>query len=154
MAEDKIMSAREIADAFRSAGFSIQGCSDHEVRELEQRLGHVLPRGYREFLLALGRDQGDFLKGSDLACDKVVCLQAEARSLLSDSGSSFRLVESQVVFVSHQGYQFLFIDGAEGHDPPVWHYLEHDEEPKRVSESFSAWLVATLNEEAESLAKV
>ncbi|HMB55426.1 MAG TPA: SMI1/KNR4 family protein [Thermoanaerobaculia bacterium] len=127
----------------------LAGCSEEEIGRFESALGAPLPAAYRRFLARAGRSAGDFMVGSDLHYPGLLKLRAAADELLEDDGTPFRLGPHQVVFLMHQGYQFLFLDDAGGDDPAVHHYLE-GEEPNRVCNSFSEWLRIAVEDEIEA----
>ncbi|MBH8566157.1 hypothetical protein I8748_29045 [Nostoc sp. CENA67] len=66
------------------------------------------------------------------------------------------LPEDAFVFLMHQGYMFWFLITSEGDDPPVYGYEEgaapipYTSVPfKKLSSSFSKFLVELLEQEAE-----
>jgi hypothetical protein len=100
------------------------GCTPVEVRELQRRLGIVLPKAYEEFLLLMGHGAGAFLRGSDCFFAQVSALQTWAADLLKENGGAAPLPEDAWVFLMHQGYQFSFFRLSEGDNPPTYSYCE------------------------------
>lgn len=118
------------------------GSTDEEIENLERALQVTLPLAYRLFLKRMGQDCGDFMLGSDFGgteISAVIALQESARKLLAESNLR-PLKPTEFVFLSHQGYQFLFFDAMSSEDPPVYYYLEGEASPRKVFDSFTAWL--------------
>lgn len=117
-----------------------------ELAAFEARGPYALPAAYRLFLLNVGLDPGDFMRGDDLAYRCLAGLQASARALVAESKAA-ELPLTAFVFCEHQAYEFLFFRMDEGDDPPVYHYLEGDPSYERVRESFSVWLAGAVVDE-------
>ena len=126
---------------YRESGLTGTPALPEEVEALERKLGVAFPAAYKAFLLILGRDGGPDFVGSDCTIGHVPKLREGAEELLQSCGSPFRLPESVVVFLMHQGYVFAyFIADGRSEDPPVFFYLEGDSAPVQKAETFSAWL--------------
>src|ERR671930_627899 len=110
----------------------IRGCTQIEIENLERIVGNQLPIAYRQFLLAIGRGAGAFLKGTDVFYDQVATLTDEARVLLAENGMQDELPEDAFVFYMHQGYEFGYFRIGDGADPPVYQYVEGSGAPKLV----------------------
>ena len=61
-----------------------------------------------------------------------------------ETGQSLELPADAVVFLTHQGYQFTFIQPHGGFDSPVLNYVETESAPKQIADSFAAFLDAEL----------
>lgn len=129
----------------------LRGCSDAELDQLSQKLGAPLPEAYRQFLQVMGKSAGRFMQGSDFLYPVIADLQTRARKLLADDGVAPFLTSSDIVFLMHQGYEFLFMRPASAKDPSVWAFGEGDEKPAQVYEHFSAWLAQAAQDEASLL---
>lgn len=105
-------------------------CTLQEVEELEQWLGHRLPKAYREFLLWMGHSGGGVLAGTNCFYEDLKRIQTSAKELLEENHYSGELPKDAFVFYMHQGYQFNFFHLEEGDDPPVYFYVE--ENPTRI----------------------
>jgi hypothetical protein len=127
---------------YRAAELTGVPCTEAEVSALEQDVGTRLPAAYRAMLLLMGREPDPSFTGTDLSIRSLRELQPAARELLEENGRPFELPPGAFVFLSHQGYQFMYFvaDGASD-DPPVYHYLEGSRAPERRTERFSDWLV-------------
>ncbi|REK37785.1 MAG: SMI1/KNR4 family protein [Planctomycetota bacterium] len=119
---------------------SIRGCSEEEIREIRQRLGH-LPAAYVAFLRRMGRGAGEWFLGSDVFYPTCLELNAWAAETLAEESNPPQLPEDAVVFGMHQGYQFHFMVSSEGDDPPVYYYHEGGEGFERVADSFSTLMI-------------
>jgi hypothetical protein len=128
------------------------GCSEDEIRAVEDAFSVRLPAAYRQFLTRLGKGSGDFLRGTDFRYADHVDIFSQrklAEGLLNASGSSFHLMPTHFVFMSHQGHQFLFFDCDGTDDPAVWRYLEGEADPQPVASRFSIWLKACVVDEVD-----
>lgn len=132
------------------AAHCFEGCEDSEIAEIESVSGVSLPETYKELLRVLGKNAGDFLCGSDFLYPDLLRVPQWSRELLVSSDSSVVLPKTAFPFLMHQGYQFLFFDCADGHDPPVFRFLEGDEQPTNVSATFSEWLELCAEGEIQS----
>ena len=138
-------------DALRkleSAGFApagaMEGCSEHEVAELERACGTTLPAAYRMFLRRVGKRVGTFMEGSDLTHEWLAGLTEQARVLAQEEG--LELPSDAFAFLGHQGYQFLYFRTGTGDDPEVYLFME-GEPIKAIAPSFTAWLLRAIDEE-------
>jgi hypothetical protein len=125
----------------------IQGCTKEEVEEIQADAGVNLLATYLDFLYAMGRGAGNFFKGSDMFYPSLLGLRKAAEELLSEEGASFSLPKDAFVFLMHQGYQFMFFRTLRcSDDPPVYHYIEGEGVPRKISRSFSQFLIESIKE--------
>lgn len=122
----------------------IRGCSQSEVDGLEKTFGHTLPKAYREYLLSVGHSAGSFLAGTDTFFRHLPLLADEATELLNESLPESKLPPKAFVFYMHQGYEFGFFLIDDGDDPAVYQYIEGDDSPKIVWNSFTDYLLDLL----------
>ncbi len=146
--EDVVRKAltRLIEKGFAKAG-EIHGCSPAEISQIAALANGALPASYRSFLQNMGRGAGSFLRGTDIFYPEVLRLRGLAEGLVRERPIPWTLTDREFVFSSHQGYQFLFFDCSKGDDPPVMYFLEGEEGPQQVSETFSEWLTRTVQDE-------
>jgi hypothetical protein len=97
----------------------------------------------------MGRGAGQFFLGTDMFFPTLLKLRDAAVEMLESEGASFSLSGTDFVFLMHQGYQFAYFDTAAGDDPPVSMYVEEDTEPSRLAESFSEWLLTSVDEHSD-----
>jgi hypothetical protein len=144
---DSIMEAarRMVAEGIASPD-TMSGCEAAEINRLEAKVGVTLPAAYRFFLMVMGRGAGTFLVGTEWTIETLPLLQSVGLHLLEESGAESSFPDTGFVFASHQRYQFLFFDCADGEDPPVHHYMERDTTSHRVDNSFTTWLIQTVEE--------
>jgi hypothetical protein len=127
---------------------SFKGCTEKEINSVEGRFSLRLPQCYRDFLAVMGRAAGEFLVGTDYSFPKVLDFHKDAEGLLRTSGSDFKLPPTAFVFMFHQGYTFLFFDCHDDpDDPPVFMFTEAEKEPRKISDSFSAWLLSAVEDD-------
>jgi hypothetical protein len=130
----------------------LAGCSEAEIRAIEDAFSIRLPASYRRFLARLGKRAGDFLRGTDFRYGDQVDIFSQrklADELLKKSCSSFHLMPTHFVFMSHQGCKFLFFDCDGSDDPAVWCYLEGDVHPQPIASRFSMWFAACVVDEVD-----
>lgn len=121
---------------------SFKGCTEQEIKAVESRFALRLPQCYRDFLAVMGRAAEEFLVGTDYSFPKMLDFRKDADGLLRTSQSDFKLPPTAFVFMFHQGYTFLFFNcHDDSDDPHVFMFTEAEKEPRRVSDSFSAWLL-------------
>lgn len=135
-----------LKDAGIATSDSIKPCSQQDVSELEKAFSLTLPVSYKYFLYAMGQGADKFLRGTDCFYRYLFKLRPQAERLLAKSKGDFALADSYFVFLGHQGYQFMFFDTNAGDDPPVFHFVDFDEAPKKVNDSFSDWLKCRVEE--------
>lgn len=104
---------------------AFQACTEQEIHSLEQELGIQLPAAYREFLLLMGHDGGDVLRGTQCFYEDLPKIQGWSRTLLESNNVQTPLPPDAFVFL-YSGYQFLFFRLSEGADPPIYSYTEGD----------------------------
>jgi hypothetical protein len=129
---------------------SFKGCTEDEIKSLERRFSLRLPQCYRHFLAVMGREAGRFLVGTDYSFSWMLRFdfRKAAEKLLQTSQSDFKLPPTAFVFLFHQGYTFLFFDcHNDPDDPPVFMFTEEEKEPRKVSDSFSVWLLTAVEDD-------
>ena len=124
----------------------IIGCSDDEVKQVAAAQAAPMPRLYQRFLQVMGRGAGDLLVGSDVYFPKVLGLRQSAAELLAACGHPFDLPETAVVFLMHQGYQFMYFESAESEDPPVMRFMEGWRSPRQEYPRFTDFLDGSIRE--------
>lgn len=128
-----------------AARSQIVGCTSAEIEEIAD--GRELPSRYRDFLKAMGRGAGRFYEGSDVFYPQAVGLTKGARNLVAQDPAKIALSDDAIAIVMHQGYQFLFVRGSEGDDPPVYYYLEQSGEFEKKDDSFCGFLSSVIHDE-------
>ena len=130
----------------------VTACTEQEVAALEQQLNVRLPGAYREFLLWMGKDGGDLLRGTDCSYEIIPKLEPWAVELLAENGLSHLLPGDAFVFLMHQGYQFMFFRLSEGEDPAVYHFdqTSHQESATTAASCFSVFLLGLIEDYAQA----
>lgn len=126
-------------------------CTEEEARALEQKIGNSLPAAYQEFLLWMGRRSGGFLRGENWLYEHLEDIQLDAIELMRRDGFPVTLPPDAFVFLMHEGYHFAFFRTSEGDDPPVYEYIETDDEIalKISSSHYSNFLLDVFEQEAK-----
>jgi hypothetical protein len=81
------------------AAHEISQCTETEVAQLEQQLGHAIPAAYCEFLLWMGHGAGNFLRGSDVFYEHLRSNVSAARELLRENNISLDLPVDALVSI-------------------------------------------------------
>jgi hypothetical protein len=117
------------------------GYAEAEIAGAETWLGFKFPADFRRYLGALGRAQGELFRGSDLAeLGQLEQFREDALDLLSETDPTLSLPPQAIVFLFHQGYQFLYLlDGR------VMQWIGSEREPFVVNESFEGLVNAELD---------
>jgi hypothetical protein len=106
----------------------IAPCTEEEVWALEKELGRALPAAYREFLLWMGHNDGNLQRGTNWLYEDLAFLQEDAVELMQRDAFPVTLPTDAFVFLMHEQYQFAFFRTSEGDDPPIYYYMESDDE--------------------------
>lgn len=99
-------------------------CTEEEVKLLEKSLACTLPSAYKEFLQWMGHGAGMFLAGTDIFYEHIFKIQGWAKESLVETNFPKPLPDDAVVFMMHQGYQFMFFRTPDGDNPPIYYYHE------------------------------
>jgi hypothetical protein len=134
---------------------SFEGCTEEEIRVVEEHFAIQLPASYRDFLSVMGHKAGYFLQGSDYTYPKMLGFRKAADKVLRRCNPDYRMSATLFVFISHQDYSFLWFDCNDPTgDPPVFLFTEQEKEPRKVSDSFSAWLLFAVEDDIASYQKL
>jgi hypothetical protein len=117
------MDVNDLAQYLENKGCKLKGCTMQEVNKIEGEFGIKLPASYVYFLLLMGKDAGEFLKGSSVFYNEMFVLRESSMELLNENNFK-SLPPDTFVFWMHQGYQFAFFDLKEGDNPPIYFYYE------------------------------
>lgn len=125
----------------------IIGCSSEQIKALEEHFSVKLPKLYREFLSIMGIRAGSFYVGTQIFYDSLFVLKEAAQSLLKFNKVPFVLPKDAFVFLSHQGYQFMyFCTDTNEDDPAVYYYLEGEHNVVKYDDSFSDFLIKSVED--------
>jgi hypothetical protein len=122
------------------------GCSDAEIEEIAVGWPSSLPASYIAALRRFGKGASFLWRGTDFHYPEVLEIRESAEELLDWIEADFRLEKNDYIFLDHQGYQFLYFKLGTGDDPEVYYFIETEELPKKVYDSFTAWLEAYIQE--------
>lgn len=136
---------QEMLEFGMATNATICGCTPEEVTKIETVLNIKLPRSYVEFLLTMGKKPGEFLSDCLIAYPEILEYgQEEGRLKLE--GTNFSLSPTMFVFVERDNL-FFYFDTLEGPDPACYRFLEGDEYPEKIAESFTSWLAFEVHAE-------
>ncbi len=123
----------------------VRGCTPDEIRQVQEAAGRPLPAAYVGFLERFGRGTGEFWRGSVAFFPHVMDLFGqEGLAQLAEQMEVALPPQERLVFFTHQGYDYLWLDvSADAPDPPVWELLEQEpfERPMQVSNTFTQLLL-------------
>jgi hypothetical protein len=128
---------------YQSLGLTGTPCSPDDVAAAERHLGVPLPAAYWAYLLVAGHYPPPALVGSDCDIGFLYKMREWSGILLRESGNPFALPSNAVVFLMHQGYQFMYFlaDGVTN-DPAVFYYREFRPAPVLHAERLSEWIAS------------
>jgi SMI1 / KNR4 family (SUKH-1) len=139
------------ADAYERRLKTFTGFPEAEVAAAEARLGVRFPTVFREYLVQMGQSPGDLFRGTDLArVEEFEGFRASAEALLRETDPSFFLPPEAVVFMSHQGYIFVYVLAIGGFDGPPMQWTEGEREPSPVAPTFAEMVDAELRLKEEN----
>ncbi|HZZ81139.1 MAG TPA: SMI1/KNR4 family protein [Gemmataceae bacterium] len=118
------------------------GCTEDEIRQLEEGSKFRLPAAYRSFLARMGKSAGRMFVGSDAFFDILVQVQAWTQDMLAEAGHPGIIPPDAFTFLMHGGYIVLFFRTSEGDDPLVYRLNQSDTVSIKIADRFSEFLVA------------
>jgi hypothetical protein len=124
---------------------TFEGYAEGEVADAETRLGLRFPIVFRQYLREMARSPGDLFRGSDLAgIAEFEQFRADAQRLLAETDPALSLPPEAVVFLSHQGYTFVYLLAVGGFDGAPMQWSETEREPRQVAATFAEMVDAEL----------
>lgn len=163
---------RRIRSILESAVDQFDGALDVEpetvaeiIRSARASQGNDLPAALDEYLMAAGSDNGigrQFPRGQGVVARGCLASRMIAIETALLSGSDwhrFRFAEPLFVFNALPGGEVFWVefdadDRSVDHDPPVWMLSEKpDGGPAQVADSFSAFIVSSIDRELEARRK-
>lgn len=134
---------RALAPLAAASNESIRGCDDVDVERLCMHVARRLPLAYEGFLRLAGRRAGRFWAGSTAFFPSLLGLHLSDLEDLAAEMCVILPAHDKLVFFSHQGYEYLWMDlSAANENPPVWQLLEGmTAGPQRHAGSFTALLL-------------
>ena len=121
------------------AGRNPVGCSELEIKTLEQTLKTVLPEDYKLFLRTCGHGVDDFMRGSAFTFDRLTDLLETAGELI-DASRATTIPSGSIVFAMHQGYQFYFLN-----ELGVYYYMEGESHFEKRHDSFGEFFKSVVS---------
>lgn len=126
---------------------SINGCTPHEIEEIEADAGETLPTAYREFLAKMGRGAGRFYIGTHVFYPLILGVTEAAHELVAEDKANIVLPKDAIAIMMHQGYQFHFIRAGDGDDPPVYYYMEQSGKLVKQADVLTQFLIDIAHDE-------
>jgi hypothetical protein len=125
---------------------AVIGCSDQEIRIIEERFDLELPKVYKECLKILGKCAGSFLQGNVFLYPELLEFGDRARQKVAGwEGWNLNLPDKAFVFAEPSGEDFLFFDtSTSSEDPPILTYFEGSGHFEKVADSYSEFLEKKL----------
>ena len=124
---------------------TFEGCPPAEIAAAEASLGVQFTDVFRAYLRHMGNARGHLFCGSDIARPSQFAeFRQFGQELMHETSQSLELPPDAVVFLTHQGYQFTFVQPHGGSDCPVLNYTETRSAPMQIAETFAAFLDAEL----------
>jgi hypothetical protein len=125
---------------------SLSGCSSEEIQTIEECLRLPLPRAYVDFLAAVGKRAGAFMRDIDIFYPTLLRLRASAEEILENwEEGKLLLPDNALVFSMRMGEQFMyFIADGKNEDPSIWFYIEEAGKFREIAESLWSVLESEL----------
>jgi SMI1 / KNR4 family (SUKH-1) len=116
---------------------NLKGCTPKELHIIEEQVGHVLPKSYKEVMKIIGKGAGDFMSDLEMFYPQVIELTEKMRALIA---VSLELPTDAYVFANRYGEQVLFfrLEGNSGDQEPVI-YKWHDDEPDQITQVYDSF---------------
>ena len=133
----------------------IVGCSEEEIRALEEKYSIELPASYRWYLSEMGKQSGRLFTHDhlDVFYSDVFGMTERRRSDIADYPEEqlIQLPQDALIIAGRLGEQFQFIRCGSSDDSPVWYFGEWDENPTQSHSSVIYWLYTFLDEAEAAL---
>jgi hypothetical protein len=137
--------SRTAAQGYMRGMTTFEGRPPAEVAAIEASLGVRFTEVFGAYLRHMGRARGHLFRGSDVARPSQFHeFRQFGQELMRETSELLELPPDAVVFLTHQGYQFSFIQPRGGFDSPVLNYTETKPAPEQIADSFSAFLDAEV----------
>jgi len=121
------------------------GYPESDVVAVEARLSVRFPTMFRQYLLEMAKSPGDLFCGSDLAgLTEFDQFRVDALTLMAETDQALVLPADAVVFLFHQGYQFMYLNASGGFDVPPMLWMEGKRESQQVAATFADMVDAEL----------
>ena len=140
---------QEIIASGMSKAEDFQGCSDAEIKEMEEHFRLSLPATYRSFLRAMGKSAGnEFLRDCIFTYPNILKFRDQADNLAKAGGVA--IPKTAMVFLIHD-YQFHYFDTSDDvQDPPTYRYVEEDENAVQIFDTFTGCMASILHTEIDA----
>ncbi|MBD3350968.1 MAG: hypothetical protein GF364_05725 [Candidatus Lokiarchaeota archaeon] len=127
---------------------AIKGCTEEDIRKLENVLNVELPIVFKQYLLVFGRTHEDIISYV-IKFPYLTSVQEEAIQKLSEFDNEFKdhmdIIIIDLVY-SQQGIYLLYLkDISYYDDPPVYEFMEGvSPQSYRISNSFSSFIIERI----------
>jgi hypothetical protein len=102
----------------------VEPCTLEEIRDLQERLGVMLPDAYLEFLLWMGKGSGGFWQSGNAFYPELLQTNEWARTLIEENEGAEAWPSTGFAFHWNVSEIFYFFLCDEGSDPTVRAYVE------------------------------
>jgi hypothetical protein len=154
-----VITGREFVDMLVRTGYgtpdTIMGCTEGEIRHLEQTVGLALPEKYKDFLRAAGKCAGGYNTSSDWLYPELLAAKKEAVELLNlmEHGRLSLPEKAFVCAMDTEGFAF-FETGEPLETGPIFSYYEEDGHFTRAYDSFWDMVETELTEHSQHLTPI
>jgi len=127
---------------------TIVGCSEEDVRLLEEQVGVSLPSAYKDYLRVAGKCSGVLGLDAESHFPELLDLTRRSGEMVEQwEGRNLHLPARAFVVGSGCTEYFAFLITDQGaSDPPIFSYFEGDGEFRHVSDSFWKMLETELGD--------
>lgn len=145
----------ELIEMLNESGLSkecpIQGCTEKDIVEIEEKYRVKLPQAYKDFLLLLGDKPGHFLPNCLFRKSELDTIKDIAQKQVKEDGATLK--ETDFVFMQRYNFVLYFENEGNLEDPPVYLLEKGRDQSRQLFESLSKWLYSWINLDIESLQK-
>lgn len=147
--KDFLAESRSFYDLyFRSKFGSPIGCTEDDIRDLENSYGCQFPASYQQFLLWMGKDHKGVFRGSEWFLKDIVDNTECLPDFLEENEVDFSHKSKAICFFSHQGYMSAWFYPAEKEPDPNCFFFSESFPDNAVKENilFSKFLLTELKQ--------
>lgn len=122
------------------------GCNPEEISQIESFTQSPLPEIYKKFLECMGRGAGRFFEGLNIFYQDIFEQKKWFKETLEECDCKYNVTDTDFIFASNQGYEFMFFKLNDDPDPPVYYYIECEKSPLKKYDRFSDFLLKSFTD--------
>ncbi len=88
---------------------NLQGCSNAEIKEIEEAIGYALPDDYKDILRVIGRSSGQYGSDLEIQYPSLLTLSQSSRISIAEEDGDIELPPDFFVIADRYGEVVLFL---------------------------------------------